>query len=380
VRSRDPIDDLMLVGTPEGPSLDEALKTFAWVRTTPNEARAIQRLLARDAAQPLPEPLLLALASALVDRGELAAAVVALERAQSLSALTMRADLLDGNGDRAAALAVIERVLGRDLDWPGARERRARWARAAGASVARPTSERSDAVVAAALVTLPAPFALVREAGRGGSGTVYEALDQDLGRRVAVKVYHRPQRDRAKLLHEAQVAVAVAGEGVVPVFDVDPDRGWLALEWAPFGALAARSVRLVPGQSARAAIPWLRGLAAALAHVHAAGWVHHDVKPANVLLRAPDAPMLADFGIARRAGEASPPGSPGYVSPERHAGRPSDARDDVFAFGRVLLVEMGHAGTADDEGWRALADACTGPDEGRPRDGGELLRWIDDRR
>ncbi len=168
-----------------------------------------------------------------------------------------------------------------------------------------------------------APFRWIREAGRGGSATVYEAEDLELLRRVAVKVYHRPDRDRVKLLHEARVAAAVAGDGIVRVFDVDPRRGWLAMEWAPRGALPPR-----------AGMGWAQPLARALARVHRAGWVHHDVKPANVLLTAQGAPMLGDFGIARRAGEPSPPGSFGYVSPERLAGRGSDPRDDVYGFGR----------------------------------------------
>ena len=61
-----------------------------------------------------------------------------------------------------------------------------------------------------------------------------------------------------------------------------------------------------------------------LARVHAGGWVHHDVKPANVLLADLDTPVLTDFGIARKVGEPSPAGSLGYVSPERLAGRASD--------------------------------------------------------
>jgi eukaryotic-like serine/threonine-protein kinase len=371
---RDPVEHLVRVGRPDGPSLEEALKSFAWLRTTPDEGRAIQRLLARDAVAPLPEPMLLAVASALADRGEPAAAGAALRRVDSLPALMMQADLLETIGDRASALSFIERVLGRDVDWPGARERHARWSRALGAVEPDAPDRDSAAVANAMAATAPlaplAPFVLLREAGRGGSATVYEAEDRDLGRRVALKVYHRPDRDRPKLLHEARVAVAVAGEGVVPVFDVDPDRGWLAMQWAPFGALAARRR---PGPP----LGWIRGLAAALARVHAAGWVHHDVKPANVLLRAPGTPMLADFGIARRAGKPSPPGSAGYVSPERLSGRPSDPRDDVFGFGRVLLVEADHADGGGDGAWRALAAECTGPDALRPRDGTALLERID---
>jgi serine/threonine-protein kinase len=182
-----------------------------------------------------------------------------------------------------------------------------------------------------------------------------------------------------QLLHEARVAVALAGPGVVRVFDVEPQQGWLAMEWAPLGALRARL-----GEPLER---WVPPLAAALARVHAAGWVHHDVKPANVLLRVVEEPLLTDLGTARRVGEPSPPGSMGYVSPERLAGRASDPRDDVYGFGRILedaldarrSPEASHTGPADAERyarWRALASACTGPDGGRPRDGADLVAWI----
>ena len=93
--------------------------------------------------------------------------------------------------------------------------------------------------------------------------------------------------------------------------------------------------------------------------------------------------MLGDFGTARRRGEPSPPGSPGYVSPERLAGRASDPRDDVFGFGRVLAevldarIADGQAPAEDDLVWRALAAACTGPGDVRPADGAELSQRIE---
>jgi tRNA A-37 threonylcarbamoyl transferase component Bud32 len=366
----DPIEHLVRVGTPAGPTEEEALRSFARLRSTPEEGRAVYRLLARDAVVPLPEPLLLAVASALVDRGELGAATAALARCRSIPALMMRADLLERGDQLPAALVLVEQVLARDIDWPGARERHARWSRALG--LPGPSTPGPPAGISA--IAHDVPFLLLREAGRGGSAAVYEAEDRELLRRVALKVYHRPERDQAKLLHEARVAVAVAGEGVVPVFDVDPRRGWLAMRWAPLGALASR-----PGMAGTA---WIRPLARAMARVHAAGWVHHDLKPANVLLRAPDSPMLADFGTARRRGEPSPPGSAGYVSPERLAGRASDPADDVFGFGRVL-ADVLDARSTDLPGesnatpWRALAGACTGPDAQRPRDGAELTGRIE---
>lgn len=346
-------------------SVDEALRLFAIVRMTPEEGRAVDQLLARDTRQQLPEPLLVAVASALVDRGEETTAARALVRASSSPALMLRADVLARSGDAPTAVALVERVLLRDIDWPGARERHARWLQALGL---RPPVPSPVASAATLMTSAPeAPFRLLREVGRGGAGTVYEAQDRDLGREVALKIYHRPDRDRAQLLHEARVAVALGGGGIVRVLDVDPEHGWLAMEWAPLGALRGRLGEPIEH--------WAAGLASALARVHAEGWVHHDVKPANVLLRSPDQPLLTDFGTARRAGQPSPPGSLGFVSPERLSGRASDPRDDVYGFGRVL-EEAADVQPGAYSRWVELAAACTGPDAARPRDGAELVGRI----
>jgi len=231
------------------------------------------------------------------------------------------------------------------------------------------------------------PFDLLREVARGGAGAVFAARDRELGRTVAVKVYHQIARDKAQLLHEGRVAAALEGPGVVRVFDIEPSEGWIALEWATLGAL--RDVLLRAGArepDAMAALGpvrrWLPRLADALARVHAAGWVHHDVKPANVLMSVEagdrDAvPWLADFGSARRVGEPSPPGSIGYVSPERLAGRASDTRDDVYGFGRV--VEEVLAVMPDDPdaaALRGVAAICVGDSDGRPRDGADLAATL----
>jgi serine/threonine-protein kinase len=342
--------------------LDEALRLFAQLRTTPTEARAIEAVLSRAVYAVVPEPLVVAVASALVDRGEPAAALQALARATSSEALMLRAEVLAGGDDLAAALALVERVLLRDFDWPGARERHVRWREALGASVV-PRADPSTTMMTSAP---EAPFRLLREVGRGGAGVVYEAQDRDLQRRVALKVYHQPDRDRAQLLHEAYVAVALAGPGIVRVFDANPEHGWLVMEWAPRGALRS----LLRGRDLAALRPmdrWALPLAKALARVHAAGWVHHDVKPANILLRDPGALLLTDFGIARRAGDPSPPGSLGYVSPERLAGRSSHPGDDVYGYGRV--IEDALDVVTDDPRlalWRLVAAMCTGPAVQRP--------------
>ena len=368
------------------PSVDAAVNAFRALRSSPDEARAIDLLVHIAAQYTLPEPLLVTAAAALVDRGEAAAALGLLAKASSSPALLMAADLHADRGAFAVALALAERVLLRDLDHPGARERHRRMRTALGLES---EPKRPDEGSATVVTREPdAPFALLREVARGGAGAVYEADDRELHRRVALKVYHHPERDRLQLSHEARVAAELTGDGIVRIFDLDPDHGWIALEWAPLGSLrdhirARDYATLVPIE--RWAIP----LAAALARVHAAGWVHHDVKPANVLLQSPDRPLLADFGIARRAadpirvGEVS--GSLGYVSPERLTGRASDPKDDVFGFGRIL-EDVLDALDPDAIGpplfasltsrWRPIAVACVGPDLSRPLDGRVLLTRI----
>jgi hypothetical protein len=363
------MDRLLRVGEPDGATCEEALATLRTARSGPDEARALEALVRRAQRGPLPEPVAVAAASAFVDRGEPALAERLLTDVVSPAAFVLLADLRAERGDVGAALATIERVLLKDFDHPGAADRHRRWRGMLG------LEESAKPVTAGATLATSrpdAPFRLLREVARGGSGAVYEAEDVDLSRRVALKVYHHHERDRAQLLHEARTAVALAGPGIVRVFDVEPDQGWVALEWAPLGALRelvrARSRELVPLE--RWAIP----LAVGLSRVHAAGWVHHDVKPANVLLRSIAAPVLGDFGTAKRVGEPSPPGSLGYVSPERLAGRLSHPKDDVYGFGRVL--EDALESLAEPALWarfRPLMSACLGSDDARPVDARALL-------
>ncbi len=362
---------LRAIGAASGPDVTEALAALGRLRASPFEGRALDELSRIAARGELPDPLVVAMAGALVDRGEPAAAKASLSGLASSSALLLRADLEAQLGDMALALTLVERVLARDLDFPGARERRLRFRGALGLE-SRPARSAPTATVA--LAEPEGPYALIREVARGGAGAVYEALDRDLGRRVALKIYHEPIRDRAQLEHEARVAVRLSGPAIVRVLDVDPEHGWLALEWAPAGALRER-IRARDGGMLMPMGRWAAPLAAALARVHEAGFVHLDVKPANVLLEGAAMPVLADFGSARRIGEASPPGSAGYVSPERAAGAPADPRDDVYGFGRIV-EEVVAAASGEARGWSELARLCTGPAPSRPATGRALAACV----
>ncbi len=368
-KSETEIQRLERSGLETGPGADEAVAMFRRMRSTSDEAAALGAIAHAAADHPVPEPLLVVAAAALVDRGEAARAVELLAHATSAPALLLMSDLEAARGDVPRALSLVERVLLNEIDHPGALERH-RSHRATLGIVPR----RGDAVESTVVAAEPdSPYQLLREVARGGAGAVYEAEDRELGRRLALKVYHEPTRDRDQLLHEVRLAVELSGPGIVRIFDVDPDHGWIALEWAPLGALRER-LRAHDTSTLFPIERWLVPLARGLARVHDAGLVHLDVKPANVLLVAPALPVLADFGIARRAGEVSPAGSMGYVSPERLAKRPADYRDDVYAFGRVLEDVLDAVGTAKDRArFQAFAKLCTGQLEARPAHARDLV-------
>jgi serine/threonine-protein kinase len=157
-----------------------------------------------------------------VDRGEPARAIELLQNATSPSALLLRSDLEAERGDVPRALSLIERVLLNEIDHPGALERHRRHRATLGLAPRR--AEPAESTVA--LAEPDSPYQLLREVARGGAGAVYEAEDRDLGRRLALKVYHEPTRDRDQLLHEVRTAVSLAGPGVVRIFDADPDAGF----------------------------------------------------------------------------------------------------------------------------------------------------------
>jgi serine/threonine-protein kinase len=366
------IDRLARVGTPAGPSESEAAETFRRLRSTSDEGAALEAIAHAAADRPIPEGVLIAAASAMVDRGEPTRAIELLQNATSPSALILRSDLEAERGDVPRALSLVERVLLNEIDHPGALERHRRHRQTLGLVERRAEPAQSTVVAAEP----DSPYQLLREVARGGAGAVYEAEDRDLGRRLALKVYHEPTRDRDQLLHEVRLAVSLAGPGIVRIFDVDPEHGWIALEWAPLGAIRER-LRARDGAALLPIERWLLPLARALARVHDAGLVHLDVKPANVLLLSRAEPVLADFGIARRAGQESPAGSMGYVSPERLAKQSADFRDDVYAFGRVLedVLDGVGAALAAEEGarWRALAKLCTGDAAARPAHARDLV-------
>ncbi|MET4429074.1 serine/threonine-protein kinase [Mycolicibacterium sp. 624] len=180
--------------------------------------------------------------------------------------------------------------------------------------------------------------------GRGGMAEVQAGWDVRLERPVAVKLLHRAlltdPEHRARFEFEARSAAALNHPNIVVVHDGGEHRGvpYLVMERLPGASLADAVARgPMPPDAVRAVlIDVLAGLGAA----HAAGILHRDVKPANVLFGASGEAKLADFGIAKSGGTdltrvGQMVGTMAYLSPERIAGRPATPIDDLYAAGVV---------------------------------------------
>jgi serine/threonine protein kinase/beta-lactam-binding protein with PASTA domain len=185
---------------------------------------------------------------------------------------------------------------------------------------------------------------------RGGMATVYRALDTRLDRVVALKVMHQlfAENDQfvARFIREAKSAARLSHPNVVAVYDQGEDGGYvfLAMEYVhgrTLRDLLRERTRLTPAE----ALSVLEPVLAALSAAHAAGLVHRDVKPENVLLADDGRVKVADFGLARAAANleatsaTSLIGTVAYLSPEQVIRGIADERSDVYSAG-VMLFEM----------------------------------------
>ncbi|MGE5715198.1 MAG: protein kinase domain-containing protein [Acidobacteriota bacterium] len=207
-------------------------------------------------------------------------------------------------------------------------------------------------------------YRILEKIGEGGMGVVYRALDTRLDRTVAVKLLRAdavgdPER-KWRFVREAKAASALNHPHIITIHDVDSDRGvdFIVMEFVEGTSLD----RLIPkgGLPVREAVDYGDQIASALGAAHAAGIVHRDVKPANIIVGRDGRARVLDFGLAKlaergaggllatadstataaslveRTRQGAILGTVAYMSPEQADGRPVDARSDVFSLGAVL--------------------------------------------
>lgn len=214
------------------------------------------------------------------------------------------------------------------------------------------------------------PFELVRRVGAGGMGIVYEAIDQRLGRAVALKLV---RGDQARLLDEARAMAGVRHPSVLTVFEAGELDGSVYLATELIRGTTLRDA--AAGASRRTLLAMYRCAAEGLAAAHAHGLVHRDFKPDNVLVEhaATSAPrvLVADFGLATASEPGAPrtrAGTPVYMAPEQLDGAPLDARVDVFAFCVALWEALAGARPFAGDTLGELRAAMTSPPKlPRPR-------------
>ncbi|WP_395572212.1 serine/threonine-protein kinase [Streptomyces sp. BK79] len=196
-------------------------------------------------------------------------------------------------------------------------------------------------------------YRLHERLGHGGMGIVWRATDQLLAREVAVKALPldeslsaaEARRRRERTLREARAVAQLRHPHVIVVHDVveDAERAYMVMELVDGGSLADRVLSHGPvgaGEAARIGIALLDALRTA----HAAGILHRDVKPSNVLVAEDGRVVLTDFGVAQVAGATtltetgSFVGSPEYTAPERMSGAGTGPESDLWSVGVLLCA------------------------------------------
>ena len=199
------------------------------------------------------------------------------------------------------------------------------------------------------LVQIPG-YDIECEIGRGGMATVYRAVQQSLGRRVAIKLLAHELNDdnefAERFKKEGRILAQLSHPNIVTIHDIgvsQEDRLFLSIEYLSGGTLKDR---IKQGLSVDSTLQIIKPIAKALSCAHQHGVIHRDVKPSNIMFRYDGLPVLTDFGVARTVGAKTIytaagliVGSPGYMSPEQATGESATIQSDLYGLG-VVFYEM----------------------------------------
>lgn len=188
------------------------------------------------------------------------------------------------------------------------------------------------------------------EIGRGGMATVYRAVQQSLGRQVAIKILAYGPKDDIEFAQrfkkEGRILARLSHPNIVTIYDVgisENNQLFLSIEYLFGGTLGDR---IKQGLSFDSVIQIVRAIAKALEYAHERGVIHRDVKPSNIMFRHDGVPVLTDFGVARIVESKTihtlsglTIGSPGYMSPEQAMGESATIQSDLYSLG-VVMYEM----------------------------------------
>ncbi|MEJ2760851.1 MAG: serine/threonine-protein kinase [Gammaproteobacteria bacterium] len=193
-------------------------------------------------------------------------------------------------------------------------------------------------------------YIIQKEIGKGGMATVYLATQESLGRHVVLKILDQLQTDKAedmaeRFITEGRILASLNHPNIITIYDIGISNHLLdiSMEYVHGGDLRERLELPI---SADEVLDLLAKISSALGEAHKHGIVHRDVKPANILFRDENTPLLTDFGIAKQVNLDSDLtstgiflGSPNYVSPEQAEGFPLDGRADIYSLG-CIFYEM----------------------------------------
>ncbi len=193
-------------------------------------------------------------------------------------------------------------------------------------------------------------YQIVRQIGKGGMATVYLAVQESLDREVAIKLMSpflaEDKTFGERFLREAKIVARLSHPNIIAVYDVGTvdDQYYIAMQYSPGGDLKSR---IAQGLTEPQVVLITQQIASALQYAHDNGFIHRDVKPANVLFDQHGNACLTDFGVAKATHSATTTltvagsviGTPVYMSPEQARGDNIDHRSDLYSLG-IVFYEM----------------------------------------